>query len=193
LREEVREMKKISEWMHAVLYLPIVFSAAGVLLLNGCGENPLSPDTEITPEIEILSQENPKIGRVPENPASRGFFIRKIVGPKGGTVHCWHHSLTIPSGAFAKRTWVSISWPNRSFPVLDFSPDGIQFQTDQPMMIRISYKGGVFGNLDEENLHIYQWDTDSDGWVNIGGIVNKKMKYIEVPVTHLSRYALSDR
>jgi hypothetical protein len=193
LGEEVREMKKMSEWIHTFLYSAIVFCAAGLLLLIGCGENPLSTENEIDPGVEILSKGMPKLKSLPDELSNRGIYTRRIVGPKGGTVHCWHHSLTIPSGALQEKAWVSVSWENRSLPILDFASDGLEYLNDQPAVVRISYKGGIFGNLNEDKLYIREWDKDRDGWVKIGGIVNKKMKYVEVYVTRLSRYALSDR
>ena len=162
-------------------------------VFSGCGESIPPTGIDLAPEIDLLSEERKELSTVPRSKPTRGLFVQRIMGPRGGTVHCWHHSLTIPENALSLKCWVSISWPEFSSPILDFGPNELNFHNDQPAVIRISYKGGIFGDFDEASLHVNEWDADRAEWNNIGGTINSKKKYVEVRVTRLSRYALSDR
>ena len=168
------------------IYLLGVFSL--FFLLSGCSDFSL-PTEEGAPSLSGI----PPDDEFPGRGRGYGLYVKKIMGEKGGTVHLWHHSITIPRGALEENTWVSIRWRDLSLPVLDFGPEGLSFVNDQPAKIRISYRGGIFGDLDLENLHVIRWDEEEGLWTPIGGIVNREEEYVEVYVAHLSRYALSDR
>lgn len=84
----------------------------------------------------------------------------------------------------------------------DFQPNGVTFNQDIPAILRLYYEdanqdgwvevGGVPQNIREEDLAIYYFNPDPtvNAWIRLGGITNRTANYLEIPVFHVSLYAL---
>jgi uncharacterized membrane protein len=70
--------------------------------------------------------------------------------------------------------------------VFDIGPNGTNFTNPVTLTLPYQLQAGV----SEDNLAIYYYNTDTNSWERVGGIVNKVDKTVSVQVDHLSKYAV---
>lgn len=97
-------------------------------------------------------------------------------------------SLDFQPGAVPQDTIINFDWDSQGY-VSDLSPHGIVF--NNPVTMRLSYKDADLTGVNEDSLKIWYYHSGTDSWELIGGTVNKTEKYVEVIITHFSRYALA--
>ena len=66
---------------------------------------------------------------------------RKVIGPKGGTLHVGPHTFEVPAGALDAEVEIRMKAPTRSVREVEFEPHGLRFRT--PVTMTINYKGCV--------------------------------------------------
>jgi hypothetical protein len=120
-----------------------------------------------------------------------GKTVSKLVTKKdGGTI--WHggHKIIFPKDALAQDAQASIAISSSNYIQVDFGPDG-WFNKD--VTVTISYKNVDLTGISENSLTIAWYDETTGQWIDIGGSVDTKKKWITAKTKHFTQYTISTK
>ncbi len=163
-----------------------------ILALVGCQkETPFEPPSDnlvmrSSTQLTFLQAKTQRLNK---------FFSSQqlITAAQGGTMVSGDEvsgfsSLDFLAGAVPQDTTIIFDWDSQGF-ISDLFPHGIVFNS--PVTLKLSYKDADLTGVNEDSLKIWYYHAGTDSWELIGGTVNKTDKYVEVTITHFSRYALA--
>ncbi len=112
----------------------------------------------------------------------------RVVGPEGGVLRAGSHTLTIPRGALARPTLITMEAPVSAAAEVRFYPHGLQFE--RPASLVVDYKKCVLPEDVEKGvayvdgeMNVLEWVPAEDG----------KRGEIVADIWHFSRYTLAKR
>lgn len=120
-----------------------------------------------------------------------GKTVSKWVTKKdGGTI--WHggHKIIFPKDALAQDAQASIAISSSDYIQVDFGPDG-WFNKD--VTVTISYKNVDLNGISENSLTLAWYDETTGQWIEIGGTVDTKKKWITAKTKHFTQYTISTK
>jgi hypothetical protein len=158
---------------------------AALVLLAGCSDAPLAPDTG--PSRTLAGAIDASLLRFAAAPDLSGtrHAAKRIVAAEGGFVELNGFRVDIPAGALPADTVVTIDLP--SDPALarrlvaEFGPHGIQFNT--PVTLRFPLAGVV---LNGGPIEVARWENGA--WKSLGGTVNVLGTVLSGTTPHFSAY-----
>lgn len=158
-------------------------------LVSGCaeggGELPLEPTA-----IDLATASSTLV----ECPTNETRSATKILGIFGGTVELDGHSVTLPFGAVALPTVLSVTAPAGKYVELDIQANDVEtFTFRQPVSIRISYERCSRANLDDDALTAWYIDGDTKALLeHMGGTDDKTARAVTFSSDHLSAFAIAN-
>ena len=153
------------------------------ILLSGCAREGTPPSSVPSQNIRLIGTEklSPSENRV------EGLVMSEF----GAEMSLNRHRVNIPPDALNGRTVISIEEPDPRFVVVDYGPEGLEFE--KPVEVTMHYGGLDLGDAEEEDLTIYYFDPEKEAWVDMHGMVDTVKELVMVRTDHFSRYALSDK
>ncbi|NUO82920.1 hypothetical protein HUU05_22850 [candidate division KSB1 bacterium] len=108
----------------------------------------------------------------------------------GGTI--WHggHKIIFPKDALAQDATASIAISSSDYVQVDFGPDG---WFNKEVTVIISYKNVDLNGVNESSLTLAWFDETTGQWIEVGGTVDTKKKWITAKVWHFTQYTLSTK
>ncbi|MFQ5906874.1 MAG: hypothetical protein ACE5JA_09940 [bacterium] len=160
-----------------------ILVAAIVLAVSGCGEldHPSSPSSG-TDNIRLFRESKVILGS--------DHVVKLVRADEGGKVSLNRHTVIIPPGALKNDTEISISEPDPGYVLADFGPEELRFS--RPVELAICYRELDLGDVSEDALTIYWYNSRNKRWVDLNGNVDKSGQIVRAWTDHFSRYALSD-
>lgn len=113
-----------------------------------------------------------------------------IIKKDGGTI--WHggHKISFPSDALTQDATAFITISPSDYVQVDYGPDG-WFNKD--VTVTISYKNVDLTGINESSLTLAWYDETTGQWIEIGGTVDTKKKWITAKTKHFTQYTISTR
>lgn len=131
---------------------------------------------------------------------------QSVIGAAGGTItsqigSTTYATLNIPSGALTSDTEITIfigPLPESVSPTVvtvprafTFGPSGTTFLS--PVSAVINYTAEELAGGDVKTLKAYIWDSQTQGWAETAGTVNKGLKTLTANLNHFSLYGVAAR
>jgi hypothetical protein len=108
----------------------------------------------------------------------------------GGLIaHCGH-KIIVPKNALKTDANMSLSIDSGSFITVDCGPDGT-FSSN--VEVYISYRDADLTGVNVNNLTTAWYDTATNKWINIGGVVDAIAKIVKVLTNHFTQYTISTK
>lgn len=113
-----------------------------------------------------------------------------MTNKEGGDI--WHggHRIKFPAGALPQDAKAAIEISPSNYVQVEFLPDG---WFNKEVLVTISYKNVDLTGMDEKSLTLAWYDDTTGEWVDVGGKVDTKKKWITAKVWHFTQYTISLR
>lgn len=172
-------MRQTTSWLRAL--------AGAVVLLGSCDRTPLAPVTnpaaaDVTTDAWWLQGLLLKCSPLPADSTST------VIGPEGGSLAVGPHTFTVPAGALAFPTEITVVIDPDSVNQVRFAPQGLVFQ--QPASLTMSYANcGLWGILIPKRI---AYVTDDFHILQlIPSIDDAFHRRVTGQVSHFSQYAIA--
>lgn len=109
---------------------------------------------------------------------------------EGGQI--WHggHKIKFPAGALPQDSKAAIEISSSNYVQVEFLPDG---WFNKEVTVTISYKNVDLSGVDEKSLTLAWYDETTGEWIDVGGSVDIKKKWITANVWHFTQYTISTK
>lgn len=155
--------------------------------------------SEVQQAVQTMSTTQLSSGDIQTVMEAQAGFISQFLGKTvskwttkkdGGTI--WHggHKIVFPSDALPQDATASIAISPSDYIQVDFGPDG-WFNKD--VTVTISYKNVDLTGISESSLTLAWYDETTGQWIEIGGTVDTKKKWITAKTKHFTQYTISTR
>ena len=182
----------------SVSRLAVVSAALMLLVAPGCGDQRgvLGPDPAPSPALHGLSVGGFStdgliaLADLPDLdvPRAAGALVR---ASQGGVVHLGGYQVSIPAGALARDTYITIelptSLPEAGYVVAEFGPSGLTFA--RPVTITLPLQGASLGGTDLSRVGMAYWNGAA--WEDYGGSADSDA--VVSTTTHFSTYGARSR
>lgn len=158
-------------------------------VVAGCAEGrselPLEPAT-----LDLASASSTLL----ECPVNETRSATDTVGILGGTVALDGHAITLPSGAVALPTVLTLTAPAGQYVELEIQAnDQDSFQFQEPVTIQISYDRCTRNNIPSDPLTAWHIDEDTKALLeHMGGSDDKEARNVTFSSDHLSAFAIAN-
>ena len=183
-----------STYAGVLMHVEFTCAAPGTITLQlGAGESDLT-DQGFVPHSEAAGTESLAIS------CAQTSYSEPMTVAAGGTLATdYGDMLTVPAGALTADTSVSLDIgepPAIPLPpgvvglprAYTFGPSGLTFE--DPATVVFSYAGVDIGSADPASLQVYIFNSLTDTWDLLGGVVDTTAKTITVELGHFSTYGL---
>lgn len=160
-------------------------------LFAGCAEQSNGGELPLEPADFDLAFTSATLVECPVNETRS---VTDTVGILGGTVELDGHAITLPTGAVAVPTVLTLTAPAGQYVELDIhANDSETFQFEEPVSIRISYDRCTRSNVDKDPLTAWHIDEETKALLNhMGGTDDKTARTVTFGTDHLSGFAIAN-
>ena len=129
-----------------------------------------------------------------ECPSSQSSTTTTLVSPLGGLVSIGGTTISIPAGALALPTLITVTVPASNYMEVDISVPGLEhFEFDLPVTVTVSYARCNRADIDQSPLSAWYIDGETHELLeHMGGTDNKVARTVTFTTPHLSGYALAN-
>ncbi len=161
------------------------------LVAASCTQNTTTPQIPGSPEFQRVMDPSPSASPLRQGDATMSNAAKKaeasqlIAADTGGTVNTGRYTVTIPAGALATDTMITVQVKeNMGIVGCELLPHGITFAT--PVKLTISLTGTDYTGIGP--VTIFWYDTAQKGWVDVGGTFELPTFELSTQLSHFSTY-----
>lgn len=168
----------------ATAVMVALFTAVAACADSG-GELPLEPAAA-----ELASTSSTLL----ECPTNETLSVTDTLGLLGGTVTLDGHAITLPYGAVAFPTELTLTAPAGQYVELDIRANDLEsFEFQEPVSIRISYDRCTRNNTADDLLTAWYIDSATKALLeDMGGTDDKEARNVTFSTDHLSAFAIAN-
>jgi hypothetical protein len=168
--------------MHQGSRICVLLPLLALILLVGCsrgpeGAAPTSPTATTAGAPMLLA------APAGEAKSAAGFATKRITAAVGGVVEFGRFKVTIPPGALATDTDITVKDPGGPYVNCELGPHGTQFLF--PVTLEVDLQG--LGYLPWTDWTVY-WHAGPDLWVDQGGVLDWRRGKVRARLQHFSEY-----
>ena len=161
------------------------------VLLAACGDAPVAPVTPAASPQFSAAQSNTlgKLARYKDGPPTITVrFVKKVIGPEGGSISLAGFEAIVPAGAVSKLTNFTIRLPvdpsESTYVWASFGPHGTVFNV--PVTLRVPYSGTT---ADDGAAHVMWFDGSE--WIQLKTTTTNDGR-LETQTGHFSDYGTEE-